>query len=279
MAVTEEELNAKASAPRVTAQDIERVIIQENYFTGLDGVDGHYRGGPESQAVKNAQGLAMLTFCVLTLQNGFTVTGQSAAASPANYNKDIGQRLAKEDAVKKIWPFLGYELRTKLHLMDRAGAPTGRITTLGTPAGTYVGTKVVHAIPMTKGEYNKLRKWEVPPGENPEEKGYLVQYTDGGPTNVYGFDGYISWTPENVFERAYNPGLRAQKTTYVDRLKQEETLLNERLQKLNQFIGTALFNALPDDDRRDLQMQRLAMTDYSAILRRRMSRAAHAPGV
>ena len=58
--------------------------------------------------------LSLLTFCVIVLRNGFTVTGESACASPENFNAEIGRQIARQNAVAKIWPLLGYELRTKL---------------------------------------------------------------------------------------------------------------------------------------------------------------------
>lgn len=67
----------------------------------------------------------------------------------------------------------------------------------------YIGTKAVKAALMTRGEYNALRGWEVPADENPADAGYLVEYMDGGRTNVPGFSGYVSWSPRDVFERAY----------------------------------------------------------------------------
>ena len=63
---------------------------------------------PEQEALK------LLTFCVLVLRNGFTVTGQSACASPENFNAEIGRRIAREDAVRQVWPLMGYELRSSL---------------------------------------------------------------------------------------------------------------------------------------------------------------------
>lgn len=100
-------------APRVTPADIEANIKECHYFTALEGVDGHFRGGPEAQAC-DGQALGLLTFCVLVLRNGFTVTGESACASPENFNAEIGRRIARENAVQKIWPLMGYELRSKL---------------------------------------------------------------------------------------------------------------------------------------------------------------------
>lgn len=56
----------------------------------------------------------MLTFCVLEVRNGFTVTGESACASPENFDAAIGRRIARENAMQKIWPLLGFLLRDKL---------------------------------------------------------------------------------------------------------------------------------------------------------------------
>lgn len=57
----------------------------------------------------------VLTVCVLTLKNGFTVTGESACASSENYDKEIGEKIAKENAVEKIWVLEGYLLKQKLY--------------------------------------------------------------------------------------------------------------------------------------------------------------------
>lgn len=55
-----------------------------------------------------------LTVCALTLRNGFTVTGESACASPENFNAEIGQKIARANAREKIWPLLGFRLRDQL---------------------------------------------------------------------------------------------------------------------------------------------------------------------
>ncbi len=57
----------------------------------------------------------VLTVCVLTLENGFIVTGKSACASPENFNKTLGEKYAYENAVEKIWELEGYLLREKLY--------------------------------------------------------------------------------------------------------------------------------------------------------------------
>lgn len=60
------------------------------------------------------ESLRLLTFCVLVLRNGFTVTGESACASPENFDAELGRMIARQNAAQKIWPLMGYELRSKL---------------------------------------------------------------------------------------------------------------------------------------------------------------------
>lgn len=103
--------------PRITPADIEANIASEWYFTARDGHTGaRFNSVPRlSMQVETAPpALGLLTFCVLVLRNGFTVTGESACASPENFKPDIGRRIAREHAVTKVGPLMGYELRTKL---------------------------------------------------------------------------------------------------------------------------------------------------------------------
>ena len=100
-------------APRITPADIEANIASEHYFTAEDGVRGALAKTDPDLGMESPT-LALLTFCVLTLRNGFTVTGESACASPENFNAEIGRKVARENAVNKIWPLMGYELRSKL---------------------------------------------------------------------------------------------------------------------------------------------------------------------
>lgn len=69
----------------------------------------------------------------------------------------------------------------------------------------HIGTKLINAQPMTRQAYNDLRGWTVPADENPNDDGFLVEYLDGGKANVDGFAGYVSWSPADVFNRAYKP--------------------------------------------------------------------------
>lgn len=67
----------------------------------------------------------------------------------------------------------------------------------------YIGLKEVHGTPMNRADYNILRGWDLPADENGEDDGYLVEYLDGGQANHTDYQGYISWSPKDVFERAY----------------------------------------------------------------------------
>ncbi|HEY1033997.1 MAG TPA: Gp49 family protein [Pseudoxanthomonas sp.] len=116
----EQEIQAKGlTAPRVTPADIEAEIASEHYFTAFDGAVGAYHAhhgvhqGTPPNAI-NSVALPLLTFCVLVLRNGFTVTGESACASPENFDAEIGRKIARQNAVEKMWPLLGFRLRDKL---------------------------------------------------------------------------------------------------------------------------------------------------------------------
>ncbi|MBN3777425.1 DUF2829 domain-containing protein [Burkholderia sp. Ac-20345] len=67
----------------------------------------------------------------------------------------------------------------------------------------FVGLKIINAHRMTRAEYNAFRGWALPTDENGADEGYLVEYVDGGPANTPHFAGYVSWSPKDVFERAY----------------------------------------------------------------------------
>ena len=119
----EQEIQAKGlTAPRVTPAYIETNIASEVYFTADEGVVGNYAnrraaegfGTYPSDLPKRHKHLALLTFCVLVLRNGFTVTGESACASPENFDAAVGRKIARANAVQKMWPLMGYALKQKL---------------------------------------------------------------------------------------------------------------------------------------------------------------------
>lgn len=114
-------------APRVTPEKIEAMIVGERYFTAADGCVGAALNSPHidspeavaeaaSMASDQPTALGLLTFCVLVLRNGFTVTGESACASPENFNAEIGRKVARANAVAKVWALEGYLLKQMLHV-------------------------------------------------------------------------------------------------------------------------------------------------------------------
>lgn len=115
----EQEIQAKGlTAPRITLADIESNIASEHYFRADEGVFGAeyspLETRPQSGVKLGDYPLSLLTFCVLVLRNGFTVTGTSACASPENFDAEVGRKIARQNAINKVWPLMGYELRSKL---------------------------------------------------------------------------------------------------------------------------------------------------------------------
>ena len=91
----EQEIQEKGlNAPRLTPENIDATIVGEQYFV--------FPG-------------TTVTICLLTLANGFTVTGESACASPENFDEEIGRKIARTNARDKIWMLEGYLLKDKLH--------------------------------------------------------------------------------------------------------------------------------------------------------------------
>ena len=109
----EQEIQAKGlTMPRITPADIEANIASTVYFTAFQGFKGN--DDTEDQSLATCDALRLLTFCVLVLRNGFTVTGESACASPENFDAELGRKIARANAVNKMWPLMGYALKDKL---------------------------------------------------------------------------------------------------------------------------------------------------------------------
>lgn len=122
----------------------------------------------------------------------------------------------------------------------------------------YTGTKTVFATPMTRGEYNALRGWDVPADEDPNDQGYLVQYEGDSKANVEGFDGYISWSPQKPFDLAYNKS-----GTFKQRVFIEMEQLYRRMFLLKKYIN----GESPDSEHyRLLIIQLKAMETYYQVL-------------
>lgn len=106
----EQEIQAKGlTAPRITPADIEANIAREHYINVGDACIHPVR--PEGTGLYPED---LLTICILVLNNGFTVSGESACASPENFDVELGKKIARQNAVNKVWALMGYELRSKL---------------------------------------------------------------------------------------------------------------------------------------------------------------------
>jgi len=110
--IENEIVEKKLTAPRLTPSEIDASIADCYYFTAENGVsaaqeDMTILAGYHSQ-------LKLLTFCVVILRNGYMVTGESACASPENFDAEIGGKIARENARNKIWALEGYLLKERL---------------------------------------------------------------------------------------------------------------------------------------------------------------------
>jgi hypothetical protein len=207
-----------------------------------------------------------LTIAILTLTNGYTVTGESSCVNTDDFDADVGKKIAYENAEEKVWMLEGYlrkeiayrgseplagqpvQMDTSASLsldppaplpasgkttesVSSAGQTTESVSSAGqttesvSSAGQttiavdlptvavaphddmvpYLGVKIVNAKPMSRGVYIQLRGWDLPGDEDPADAGYLVEYTDQQRSNVTGFQGYVSWSPADVFMAAYSP--------------------------------------------------------------------------
>ena len=105
----EQEIQTKANvAPRVTLADLNKSVSATFHFNLFEALvaTGKYPYVPEA--------FKLTTICALDMVNGFTVLGESACASPENYNREIGEKIATDRAKEKLWPLLGYQLKSSL---------------------------------------------------------------------------------------------------------------------------------------------------------------------
>ena len=135
---------------------------------------------------------------------------------------------------------------------------------------TYIGTKMIHARPMTRQAYNDYRGWQLPENEDGADDGYLVEYVDGGKANDPRHEGYISWSPKGVFERAYRPMQGHGLPPHQQRVVEEKYELDEKLGKLLSFFQSEIFSSLSDAERSRLRNQARFMDGYSAVLKERI---------
>ena len=101
----------------IKPEDIEGYIGTETYFTA--------GAAAEALDLPLGQEARLLTLCVIVLKNGFTVTGESACADPAKFDAEIGRKIARANALNKVWPLMGYVLRSQLAGMSGLLEPEG----------------------------------------------------------------------------------------------------------------------------------------------------------
>lgn len=112
---TETECAANAVAPRVSLASMEAQIAARYDFTA----DVAVGDAPVHDALK------LLSICILVMENGFSLIGKSAPASPANFNAELGRKLAYEDAIRQLWPLEGYALRSQLSRQNEPAKAIG----------------------------------------------------------------------------------------------------------------------------------------------------------
>lgn len=105
--VTDEASAAVAVAPRVSLKDIEAAIAERYDTTAAKALFG-------KASAEGDHALDILSICILVMHNGFTVIGKSAPASPENFNVELGRKFAYEDAIRQLWPLMGFSLRDRL---------------------------------------------------------------------------------------------------------------------------------------------------------------------
>ena len=108
------------TAPAITQADIDAAIATEHYFTARQALIGSETDSLDDMPYTSARALARLTICVIVLKNGFVVTGESACVHQDNFDADLGRKYARDSAVEKMWPLLGYGLREQLHQGTKA---------------------------------------------------------------------------------------------------------------------------------------------------------------
>lgn len=129
----------------------------------------------------------------------------------------------------------------------------------------YIGTKQLLAASMALGVYNSYRGWDLPKDENPNTEGYLVEYTDGGKPNHKDHEGYVSWSPKDVFEKSYHPA-----ETPLDRMLIEAMEVLERLKTLKVLLAGSKPPFISEKQWQLLARQKEHMDAYHDVLNERI---------
>lgn len=140
---------------------------------------------------------------------------------------------------------------------------------------SFVGTKIVNALPMNLRNYNELRGWQLPSNEDGDAPGFLVEYPDSKP-NTPDYSGYVSWSPYDEFMKAYVlikgllpvqlPAFKPHEVRLLGELSQ----MKSRCDRLAQFLGDGSASKLDQYERDLLQEQLSIMSSYVVVLKARV---------
>ena len=156
----EQEIQSKnLNAPRLTPDHIDSKIKAVEYILPRD-VCKRDNGVEVFDAPLPLQ---TLTFCILTLENGFTVTGESACASPENFDAEIGRKIAFENARNKIWQLEGYLLKEKLNHQIKIQE---HFASQGVDVVKLQDNPIVSELPELEIKYSDAVKSTVPTDDN-----------------------------------------------------------------------------------------------------------------
>lgn len=135
----------------------------------------------------------------------------------------------------------------------------------------YTTVTPVWAAPMKLRAYAKLREVALPPEEDPNSDGYIVEQVGTKP-NVVGFGGSVIWMVGEYFRDKYEEDPVLKETTYAERMHSELCELSDRVQKLEAFLKTEKFGELPPAEQEDMRQQLKSMQEYLWFLSRRVRR-------
>lgn len=132
-----------ATHPRVSLDDIKNHIADYTCINAGVAIAAIGRTAPEPAC--------LLTLCIMTMKNGFVVIGKSAPASPENFDEEKGQTFAFEDAIRQLWPLMGFALRDRLHRDAQAASALGELS----------DTQTAHMV-------DRFLSWRLPENFNPD---------------------------------------------------------------------------------------------------------------
>ncbi len=223
----EQEIQSKGlTAPRLTPESIDAVIVDEDYhvFTAT-----------------------CLTVCCLTLANGFTVTGESACASPENFDAEIGRKIARGNARDKVWQLEGYLLKQSLSNMSASEALFGFAGWI-----TTRNTEVVASAHHDAGVWAQLVVQFC-------YENKLTDPREGWENNLV--------HPSGECSGAAISGVEPHKQRVID----EKNELDNKAKMLSDFIGmSSMFEKLDVEEQERMRLQNDIMWQYSEVLGHRI---------